>query len=687
MSDLADLAWPASRSGEAFATAARHARVAAPAIEALDVPYGELEARLAAAAPALVRVGEGEQAELFVVVARSGGELVVLGPDLEPARIGTRDLIRRWCAGLEAPLLPEIERLLEGSDVPGPRRDAARGAILREALRARLVAGLCLVRPSPAATLRQELARARLGRRLAVFLGAHAVQYLAWVASWAIVGRAALEGRFDPGWFAAWALLLATWIPFRLIATSAQGRLAVEAGAVLKRKLLDAALELDPQSIRGEGVGSFLGRVIEAEAIESLALSGGTQALTAAIELAVAAFVLANGASAFPAHVALLAWTALVVLVGLECLRRRRAWTAARLGLTHDLVEKMVGHRTRLAQTPLAARHAGEDEALEGSLGLSRRMDAATAALVAFAPRGWLVLGVLGTGLAVVRGDPSPAAIAVGLGGVLLAAQALTRLAHGLAELGGAAIAWRAVAPLLAALSGSAPRGAPGSGARATPARATPASANGSDPEPAKLLQARDLRFTHPRRAQPVIAGLDLEVREGDRILLEGASGSGKSTLASLLCGLRSPDAGLLLLRGLDRQTIGAEAWRKRVAAAPQFHENHVLGETLLFNLLMGRRWPPRVEDVEEAERVCRELGLGDLLSRMPSGVYEMVGESGWQLSHGERSRLFLARALLQEGEVVVLDESFAALDPEAQTASLACALGRARTLLVIAHA
>ena len=84
---------------------------------------------------------------------------------------------------------------------------------------------------------------------------------------------------------------------------------------------------------------------------------------------------------------------------------------------------------------------------------------------------------------------------------------------------------------------------------------------------------------------------------------------------------------------------------------------------------------------------MCGELGLSGLLARMPAGLYEMVGESGWQLSHGERSRMFMARALLQESEIVVLDESFAALDPEAQTASLACALARAKTLLVIAHA
>ena len=142
----------------------------------------------------------------------------------------------------------------------------------------------------------------------------------------------------------------------------------------------------------------------------------------------------------------------------------------------------------------------------------------------------------------------------------------------------------------------------------------------------------------------------------------------------------------LLLLDGLDRHTLGSEGWRRRVVAAPQFHENHVLTGTFLFNALMGRRWPPQPKDIAEMEDVCRELGLDDLLQRMPGGILQSVGESGWQLSHGEQSRLFIARALLQRADVVVLDESFAALDPESLRKSLRCVLGRAKTLLVIAH-
>jgi ABC-type bacteriocin/lantibiotic exporter with double-glycine peptidase domain len=199
-------------------------------------------------------------------------------------------------------------------------------------------------------------------------------------------------------------------------------------------------------------------------------------------------------------------------------------------------------------------------------------------------------------------------------------------------------------------------------------------------------MEAHDLVFRYQDRGEPVLRGCSLTVRSGDRLLLEGASGGGKSTLASLLVGLRVPQSGLLLLRGLDRQTLGDEGWRQRVVSAPQFHENHVLAETFAFNLLMGRRWPPHEEDMVEASAICRELGLAPLLSKMPAGMLQMVGETGWQLSHGERSRVYIARALLQGAEVVIFDESFAALDPENVKLALDCVQRRARTLLVVAH-
>jgi ATP-binding cassette subfamily B protein len=199
-------------------------------------------------------------------------------------------------------------------------------------------------------------------------------------------------------------------------------------------------------------------------------------------------------------------------------------------------------------------------------------------------------------------------------------------------------------------------------------------------------MEAHDLAFSYVAHSAPVLAGVTLQLHSGDRLLVEGPSGGGKSTLASLLTGLRRPGSGLLLLDGLDRQTLGPQGWRQRVVAAPQFHENHVFTGTLAFNLLMGRRWPPQPNDLEDAEALCHALGLGEVLGQMPAGLLQMVGETGWQLSHGEKSRLYIARALLQGADLIVLDESFAALDPLNLHLTLHCVLNRAPTLLVIAH-
>ena len=169
-------------------------------------------------------------------------------------------------------------------------------------------------------------------------------------------------------------------------------------------------------------------------------------------------------------------------------------------------------------------------------------------------------------------------------------------------------------------------------------------------------------------------------------MILQGPSGSGKSTLASVLAGLRPPQSGLLLADGLDRHTLGLDGWRKRVVLVPQFHENHLALGSLAFNVLMGAEWPASEEEFARAERVLRELGLGATLDRMPSGMLQTVGETGWQLSHGERSRVYLARALVQQPDVLILDESFAQLDPENMHLALDAVVSRGSAVLLIAH-
>src|SRR5262249_32289270 len=153
---------------------------------------------------------------------------------------------------------------------------------------------------------------------------------------------------------------------------------------------------------------------------------GGFLALFAAIELCVAAFVLAAGAAGGWHALAVATAAAIVTGLAARLWRARRAWTDARHGLTNDLVEQMIGPRTRPAQQDPALWHAGEDEAVEASTQRSRRMDRAAALLLAL-PRAWLLIGLAALGPAFVAGAP-PQALAVSIGGVLLAWQGLSKL-------------------------------------------------------------------------------------------------------------------------------------------------------------------------------------------------------------------------------------------------------------------
>jgi ABC-type multidrug transport system fused ATPase/permease subunit len=303
-------------------------------------------------------------------------------------------------------------------------------------------------------------------------------------------------------------------------------------------------------------------------------------------------------------------------------------------------------------------------------------MDRATVWLTAMAPRGWLLLALVVLSPAFVTGRASVTTLAVAVGGILLAFRAFRRLAAGISHLAGAAIAWTQAAPVFFAAARSQPIGVP----------AFASSSAHAKPDGPPLIDGHELSFHYRRRSEPVLRNCSLKVRRGDRLLLQGPSGGGKSTFASLLTGLRHADSGLLLLDGIDRQTLGASAWRRRVVAVPQFHENHIFVGTMAFNLLMGAEWPPGQEDLDRAEAMCRSLGLGDLLDRMPSGLMQQVGETGWQLSHGERSRVCIARALLQGGDFLVFDESFGQLDPESLQETLRFVLERAPTVMVIAH-
>ncbi len=643
-------------------------------IEPVQFPLDQTALRLCDAGPALLPWGDAAGGSGFLLLLRGRGRRAcLLGPDGRRLRLGAAALAEALNAGTTAALAAEIAPVLACAGIAPARQPRVRRALVQARLAGQRGTPWWLLRLPPTAPLAAQFRHAGLARRLAGFVLTCLLVGALEIAAWAAVGEGLLDGRLEPGWLLAGALLLATALPLQWHGAALNAALARGTALLLKARLLVGALRLDTDRVRHRGAGQWLGQVIESQALESLAVGGGLLTLVGLVELLFAATVLALGAAP-AAHLLLLAvWLAVTLGLATAWGVRLRNWTAARLALTHRLVEQMTGHRTRLAQGQ-APRHAdADDAALAAYLGPSRRMDAAALPLHALGPGAWLLAALVLLGPALAAGSASPAALAVSVGGMLLAQRAWASLAGGFGSLARAGVAWQQVAELLHAGRAQAHDAPP------VPPQAVRQAAAG-----AAVVDARGLGYGHAGAA-PLLHGLDLQLQPGDQCLLQGPSGGGKSTLAALLVGLRRPQSGLLLLAGLDAPTLGTH-WQALAAAAPQFHENHVLSGTLAFNLLMGRQWPPSPALLQEAQALCEQLGLGELLARMPAGLQQRVGETGWQLSHGERSRVFLARALLQRAPLTVLDESFAALDPLTLAQCLQCARRETQTLLVIAH-
>ena len=603
-------------------------------VEAVSATYSDVGRMVHHAGPALLALPNHPQSGFLAIFKARRGRVSVITPELAVRHIRPAIIQATLTQEIEAPVADRVDRLLAATGVPSHRRARARQAILEEQLGEARIDGCWLLRQLPGANFWSQIRRARLPRYVAMLAAADGVTSVLQAVGWWIILQGALEGRFDSAWLWAWCLVLFSAVPFQLVALWLRGLVSVGEGALFKRRLLYGALRLDPDAVRHQGVGQFLGRVLESEVVEVLALSGGFASITAVVQLILATVVLAHGVSGW-LHVTLLwSWLAVALFLGWRYFLRNRDWVLAHQRMINALVERMVGHRTRLAQEPADDWHREEDQTLAGYTRLSQQLDAIEVRISAVMGRGWLLLGLAGLAYPLVMGATATVTLAISLGGIMLAYQAFGSLGQGTRSIVGVVNAWKQVAPLFKAATRAQRTGGNGI------APIEPTVATGEAPLPAQpgrrdLVVTRDLFFRYREFAEPVLRGCSLRIAHGDRLLLEGASGAGKSTLAAVLTGLKVPLSGLLMLNGLDRQTLGTQAWRRRIVSVPQFHENHVLTETFAFNLLMGRGWPPTANDLAEAEQLCYELGLGELLARMPAGLQQMVGETGWRLSHG----------------------------------------------------
>lgn len=475
------------------------------------------------------------------------------------------------------------------------------------------------------------------------------------------LGSALVDGAIDVARIIGWALLAASLVPVQYLMVLGVGELSLEFATVVKKRLMEGALRIPQEHLRVRGAGNQTARLNEASTVEQLNVSQVLQVLSPLGQLCGGLVLLGSGALPVAFSALWLVFAIAAGVLGIGFFRGYRQCYEYRSKLTQDLVEKTVGHRTRAVQSDVTEWHTAEDRLLHEygtALGRLHRMAAGTELY----GRAWFTLCLGLISATFIVGDATPLLFSTAVGTYLCSlgfSGVMTSLRHGAALW----CAWSGVRHLFHA-------------GRAHE-RHVPTVAEASS----TTTLASAVSFAY--RARDVLKDVHLRVEQGDRILITGPSGGGKSTLAKLFTGELKPTHGSILVNGIDRKSVSEATWRRQVASSPQFHENHVFSHTFAFNLDPRG---PEGELTSDARAVCFELGLKDLLGRMPSRAAQVLGETGWQLSHGERSRVFIARSLLQGAQVVILDESLAALDPETLAATLRCVRKRAATLFAIAH-
>lgn len=200
-------------------------------------------------------------------------------------------------------------------------------------------------------------------------------------------------------------------------------------------------------------------------------------------------------------------------------------------------------------------------------------------------------------------------------------------------------------------------------------------------------ITVRDLEFTYPNSERKVLRGINLHLKEGEKIAIVGENGSGKSTLINLLCGLEEPDVGEILYGKIDLKD-NVDFVREHISVAFQKYSKYE--DTIRNNVIISML--DKEVDEKLFEEVCMETGVDDIAKLQQNGYDEIMGvfnEDGNNLSGGQWQKIVLARAAYKDNaKIMVLDEPTAALDPVAETKLYEkfADIIKDKTLILISH-
>ena len=198
-------------------------------------------------------------------------------------------------------------------------------------------------------------------------------------------------------------------------------------------------------------------------------------------------------------------------------------------------------------------------------------------------------------------------------------------------------------------------------------------------PKDSSIL-VKDVSFSYDDKE--VLHNVNLEIKAGSKVALVGPSGAGKSTIAKLIASLWDPNKGDIYIGGVNIKDLTLEDYNKLVSYVSQ--NNYLFNVSIMENIKMGNL----AKSNEDVIEVCKKCGIHDFIMNLENGYDTIVGDSGSHISGGERQRISIARAMMKDSKIVILDEATAYTDPENEAIiqkSLS-SLVKDKTLIVIAH-